>query len=368
MAGKKQFPNGTWQYSFRRKGVLDKTLYLTFADEAEGDAYAKRLDALLDKGIVPAEHQQRSLVLAISDLVREYERDAHPSSKDRSALGPLLQTYGRLPVTSINATWVDAWIAEMKRRERLAPATIRARVGALARCTDWGVRKKLLSLPDAPLRSLPDGYSQYTKADATAAGGGRVDVERDRRLEPGEYEATLEVIDSGVIHRKQRPWRFGNEQALRCLFILAVETAMRMREMFTLTLPQVDLARRTIFLEKTKNGDKRQVPLSSVAMQVLCEYLPLVEGGPLVFPWWDGQEKRLAAVSDYLSNLFLSIFTQAGAQGLCFHDLRHEATSRLFERTRLTDLQIMRITGHKSHRMLMRYANLRGADLSEHLW
>ena len=168
-------------------------------------------------------------MLSLSELVREYERDAHPSQKDRSAIGAVLRAHGGMPVSHIDASWVDAWISQMKRMEHLAPATIRARVGALARCTDWGARKKLLQLPDAPLRSLPDGYAQYTKADTAAAGVERVDVERDRRLEPGEYEAILAVIDGGVIARVQRPWRFGNEAAVRCLFVLAVETAMRLR-------------------------------------------------------------------------------------------------------------------------------------------
>ena len=74
------------------------------------------------------------------------------------------------------------------------------------------------------------------------------------------------------------------------------------------------------------------------------------------------------ATSDYLSKLFIDIFAQAGAVDLKFHDCRHEATSRLFERTTLSETAIMRITGHKSHRMLMRYANLRGSDLSAQLW
>ncbi len=85
-------------------------------------------------------------------------------------------------------------------------------------------------------------------------------------------------------------------------------------------------------------------------------------------PWWNGEANDLDATSDYLSKLFIDIFSQAGAQGLKFHDLRHEATSRLFERTQLSDTQIMKITGHKSQRMLMRYANLRASDLSKALW
>ena len=61
MAGKKQFPNGTWQYVFKKKGVLAKPIYLTFASEQEGYEYARRLEALLGRGIVPA--NTRRLVL-----------------------------------------------------------------------------------------------------------------------------------------------------------------------------------------------------------------------------------------------------------------------------------------------------------------
>jgi hypothetical protein len=42
--------------------------------------------------------------------------------------------------------------------------------------------------------------------------------------------------------------------------------------------------------------------------------------------------------------------------------------SRLYERTKLTDVQIARITGHTDLRMLKRYASLRGSDLAKSLW
>jgi len=371
MAGKKQFPNGTWQYTFKKSGVLDKPIYLTFNTEEEGDIHAARLDALLSRGIVPAEHQTSDRVLNIAELVREYERDAHPSPKDRGCFGTILEKHGQTPLTDINAAWVDAWISEMKRIEKLAPATIRAKVGALARCTDWGMRKGFLTMPDHALRSLPDGYAQYTSADSAIAGVKREDIERDRRLERGEYELVMAKIEKGFLDRTQRPFALKPKAAYRCLFVLAVETAMRLREMFTLTVEQVDLGRKTVFLEKTKNGSKRQVPLSSVARGELQVYLDevgtLAPGAP-IFPWWDGRESSLSAVSDKLSSEFTDIFEQAQCPGLRFHDLRHEATSRLFERTKLNDTQIMKITGHKSQRMLMRYANLRGTDLVDALW
>ena len=374
MAGKKQFPNGSWQYTFKKKGVLDKPLYLTFSTEKEGDEYAAKLEALLSRGIVPLEHQSSEKILTIADLIGEYEREAHPSAKDISGLNTIIKDLGLTRLSEINAAWVDHWISTMKRIDNIAPTSIQWKVGALARCTDWGMRKGLLTMPDHALRSLPSGYAQYTKTDAAIAGVSRKDNERDRRLEPGEWEKILDVLAVGVLPRTQRPLQLTGRRdklALKCIMVLAVESAMRMREMFTLRWSQVALDKKTIFLDKTKNGDKRQVPLSSVALAELRAFMP-EDAIPtaLVFPFLQGEEsaKSLNCTTDFLSRLWVDIFEQAGAHGLLFHDLRHEATSRLFERTSLSETQIMKITGHKSHRMLMRYANLRGSTLADALW
>ena len=375
MAGKRRRENGTFEYVFKRAGVLAKPLYFTFADEAEGDAFAVNLEKLLASGIVPTQYQPTAPVRALGRLIDEYMRDAHPSAKDRAALRGIDTARGKTPLTAIDAAWVDEWISAMKRVDCSAPATIRGKVGALARCCDWGMRLKKLELPDHPFRTLPNGYSQYTTIDAQVAGKKRVDVERDRRLEDGEHERIMALLDVGVLPRKQRPLQLENIAALRCLYLLATETAMRLSEMYTLTLDQVALDRRTVFLDRTKNGSKRQVPLSTVAVAALQDYQALrqaPDGQPagLLFPWWNGDQGTRARhrVTDFLSKLWVGVFDAAGCAGLKFHDLRHEATSRLFERTTLSDTQIMKITGHRSQRMLMRYANLRGSTLADALW
>lgn len=383
MAGFKRFSNGTIQFTIKRAGVLEKPIYLTYPADQEQQArdYIAKVEALLARGIVPGELREPSRVHNIDSLVSLYMREANPKPKDVQQLTAVCKTKGDTPLTSITAAWVDAWVSELKRLENLAPATIRAKVGALARCTDWGMRKGLLTMPDHPLRTLPDGYAQYSKADAALAGAVREDVSRDRRLEPGEYEKIMAVLDAGVLPRKQRPLQLEHVAALRLLFVLAVESAMRLREMYTLTLDQVDLAKRTVFLDRTKNGDKRQVPLSSVALAALTAYTDGERDAQAcakpdaLFPWWDGSlnERDLSELSDRLSKLFHNnrsggIFEAAGCSDLHFHDLRHEATSRLFERTTLSEAQIMKITGHKAHAMMMRYANLRGSDLAARLW
>jgi len=54
-----------------------------------------------------------------------------------------------------------------------------------------------------------------------------------------------------------------------------------------------------------------------------------------------------------------------GIEGLRFHDLRHEATSRFVQPGLFTDLQVASITGYKTLQMLKRYTHLRNADLAD---
>ncbi|WP_192828685.1 site-specific integrase, partial [Methylocucumis oryzae] len=202
----------------------------------------------------------------------------------------------------------------MKQKNRLAPVTIRHKTGAVARMFDWCMRNDWLGTN--PIRLLPKKYATYTAIDGEA----KHDVERDRRLNPGEYERILWIIDGGVPDNKERGIQKDNDE-WRLLFVLAVETAMRLREMYTLTFDQIELDKRTIFLDKTKNGDKRQVPLSSIAVSALKEWQPKRE--QFVFSFWDGRKESLRNTTMRLSRKWATIAQLAGCDGLHFHDLRH---------------------------------------------
>ena len=66
--------------------------------------------------------------------------------------------------------------------------------------------------------------------------------------------------------------------------------------------------------------------------------------------------------SSGLTVAFAKLRRRVGLENLHFHDLRHEATSRLFEKG-LNPVEVATITGHKDTRMLMRYTHLRAEDL-----
>jgi len=55
---------------------------------------------------------------------------------------------------------------------------------------------------------------------------------------------------------------------MELLFEPGIESATRMRETYALDFAQAELGRRTVFLDKTKNGSKRQVPLP--VLSALC--------------------------------------------------------------------------------------------------
>ena len=86
------------------------------------------------------------------------------------------------------------------------------------------------------------------------------------------------------------------------------------------------------------------------SQRVSVEVIPLVE----------------STVFDYkprgVSGEFLKLCRRKGIENLHFHDLRHEATSRLFEKG-LNPVEVATITGHKDTKMLMRYTHLRAEDL-----
>ena len=366
-----------WQYVLKRKGLLPKPVYVTFRDEAEGDEYVARLEALLARGIVPVEIASDTGPGYLRASLQNYLNTTEVSALDREQLEIIANSVRwDLRLADCTFTWAVKWVSDFKREANLAPTTIRHRVGALARALDWALAHGMLATN--PLRALPRGYATYTEADEreTVARGGRpkTDTERDRRMTADEEKAIRAVLITG---RRQSPESTAgralvlkHRAALALLFDLALETAMRMRELFTLGADQVDMEHRTIFLDRTKNGSKRQVPLSSVALGVLTPWLDERGDSELVFPWCaDVSDARtVRKTTALLSRQWARVFEAAGCPDLHFHDLRHEATSRLYERTTLSDAQIAKITGHKDPRMLMRYANLRASALAARLW
>jgi integrase len=179
---------------------------------------------------------------------------------------------------------------------------------------------------------------------------------RVRRLSQAEEEALMReaTLDEAV-----------NSVPIRTIIALAVETAMRQGEICAMRWEHTDIAGGIIHLPDTKNGTPRNVPLWP-CVRALLRDIGTKESGPV----WPRRETirtawlrvRRSAVrrAQGAGNVSLA----ASLAGLRFHDLRHEGTSRLIEKTGWSDAQIMAVTGHKTSAMLARYSHLRANKLA----
>jgi integrase len=137
------------------------------------------------------------------------------------------------------------------------------------------------------------------------------------------------------------------------IVIIASETGMRCGEILSMRWEDVDFTNRRVLLRRTKNGDSRQVPLSTRAKDALESIYKPDE--VIVFPYqhWKMRRHFNTAVNKAKS-------AHKGVQnpftGLRFHDLRHEALSRLSDKG-LNVIELAHISGHRTLSMLRRYTH-----------
>jgi hypothetical protein len=386
-----------WELRVKHK-LLPKSFYATFPTEAEGNSYGQQLDAMLDRGIVPAELLAGELRSADDPLlvavVRSYINGApHLTSSDDKLLGSMLGDLVGLRVSAVTYRWAGEWVRRLKVGDHLAPGTIRKRVGALARVLDWHLATAIkpgdtAAAPVNPMRLLPSGYSQYTEAEQRELAGKlvggkpltpRSDQRRDRRLLPAE-EAAIRQALAGVKHPdRERPWTgsadAGPDAGFDLFFSVIVDTGLRLREAYRLRVDQVDTAKGFIRVEGSKGArgliKPRVVPLKRHLRDQLAAWCAGRVG--LLWPYWAGTPEDLDPATRRLSARFATLFRYADVPAMTEHDLRHEATCRWFElrdsagRWVFSDVEVARIMGWSNLSMALRYASLRGEDLAARL-
>lgn len=133
-------------------------------------------------------------------------------------------------------------------------------------------------------------------------------------------------------------------QQVACLFLLALETAMRKGEMLSLTPETCHLDQQYVVLPATKNGDRRQVPLSKRAVELL---------------------KKVKCRFTVSSASADALFRKISPSGLHFHDSRSEGITRLAKKLEILDLA--RAIGHRDPKSLMWYYAETASDLAKKL-
>lgn len=328
----------TWLVRITRKGYPQ--INKSFATKRDAEAFASVTEGEIARGSYRRDAGDK---VTFRRLVERYRDEVTPTkrgaTKESSHIAALLRVdsaankmldkmAGDLQPSDV-AAWRDA------RLKQVAPGTLKrewvivAHVVEVAR-VEWG------------FTGLVSPFGAVRKPEVRDA--------RDRRVSPEEVDAIVAATDS---------------PELGALVRLAVETAARRGELLSLQWRDIDVKRRTARLagSSTKNGHGRVLPLSPAALAIL-QGLPRRLDGGAVFSLRPNSvtqafnravqrgcvryRKDCAARGVAVDERFLV--------GVRFHDLRHEACSRLAE-LGLQATELASISGHRTLSLLARYVH-----------
>lgn len=316
MAWFQKLPSGLWQAQVARKGIRRSA---TFPSKSAATAWAAEVEGGIlsgDRTSIPN--------LRMADLFSRYAKEVSPSKK--------------------GAKWEKVRL-DLLGRDRIAQ--VRLRDLSAAHLSDWQ-KRRLEAVSGASVRRERNLLNNALEIARKEWGWVRQNpfekIRRPKDGQPKERVATDEEIER-ILDL--------SSEAMRRVIVVALETGMRASELSGITATQV--AAKSVVLRDTKNGTKREVPLSEKAIGALAQppRSQDAECGNI-----GERERRQDApifniTSGSISSLFARYCTQLGIEGLTFHCLRRTAATRLSER--LTVLELCAMFGWKDPRVVVKH-------------
>ena len=307
--------NGLWQVQVRNKKI--GSISKSFNKKADGQNWAQEQEVLMQSG-------QWSMIqvtcLSLNDLITKYKNEITPSKKgnevEHRRLRRLLREKDimKIPLVRITpptlASFRDRRLKDGVRTCQYDLVLIRHAWNIA--CIEWGwnLGKNPVEKIRMPKNNPP----------------------RERRLRSGEYDR-LKKASHGT-----KVWY------LWPIIDFAIETGMRRSEILGMKWENIGIDKQRVLLPLTKNGSSRWVPLTKLA-KVILDQAPRTTDR--VFPITD---VALRQSWERLRN-------RANLINFTFHDLRHEAISRMFEKG-LNVPEVASISGHKTASQLFRYVQV----------
>jgi len=298
-------------YWFRRN-IDGKRIQVSL--KTDNKRLAEKLAAKLLTDIIEGRHFEKVKAKEISfrQMVEKFMKK-YGKSRQETSLKHLLPVFGNLALVDITTEKISDYIDW--RLETVKPATVYQDFALLRRMFNVARREWKWT------RENPVADLSFTVGNKNA---------RDRWLSFDEEKALLSCCSP--------LW-------LRGVILFALNTGMRRGEILALKWSSVDIKRMLITVERSKNGEKRSIPMS-MTLSSLMKKPMLVSISNRVFP------HSVSAVKD----AFDRARDKAQIKDFKFHDLRHTFATRLVQHG--VDLyKVKELLGHKTIAMTMRYAH-----------
>lgn len=323
-----------WRAMIRRKG---KSSQQTFDTEKEARAWAEKEEARIISA-QPADKEERPnlRITTVADLFDRYAKEVSPDKRGAGVeivrLRCLMPSF-MMEVTTLTGPSMAQW--RDRRLKEVSASTVNRELNLISAVLTIAIKEWGLPLPSNPVHLI-----QRPKMPRA----------RERRVPDHERAVILEQLEWDGI---STPLTI--KQKVGWGFLFALDTMMRFSEITNLTWQHVHLDRKFCHLPQTKNGDARNVPLSTRAV-ALIRLLP--ERAP--------SQKVLAVNSGTFKQYFRKAKKAAGIKDLHFHDTRREAITQASKK--ITNVaELARATGHRGTKSLMVYYHPDVTDIADKL-
>lgn len=353
-----------WRALVRKTGF--QAFSRTFERKADAEGWATDVEAaigrrdmvelrrLTDHGLEELRTVGDLVTKFLVDVVEQPGRSKKRAGNERPRLARIRAEFGRIPLEMLSPVDVTRWRDRRtfggEGAQKVTHDMNQLSVLLNTAITEWGVTSARNVVAGVKRPCLPSG--------------------RARRLGPSEAEYLFRTLDIAQKRCGRRPNR-----GMRPIIVLGIETSMREGELVGLEWKRIDLEMRFVHLPTTKNGEARSVALSSRAVEALKQMRVQLRKDGKVFDWANSSSfgRQFAKLVKSARKLYLSDCAATGVQAkpdfltnLKFHDLRHEAASRLFE-AGLNVMEVASMTGHKTLQMLKRYTHVDASKLAAKL-
>jgi len=312
-----------WQATIRRKGYPTQTK--TFETKSAADAWATIVESEMKRHVFIDKTEVERTTLG--ELLTRYGEEESPKKLSCRTELVTIRRLLKHPLADRSLASLRSTDFAKYRDERIlggaANNSVRLELALLS--TMFSNARKEWSIP-------VDNFILNISKPTAPPG-------RERRLIDDEEKRLLAAA------------RQSQATSLELCIILAIETGMREGNIVDLHWEQIDFKQKVIFLDRTKNGSGLTVPLSVKAEAALKAYR------------CESSRGRITRFYDAagLGAAFRRARKIAGIDGLNFHDLRHEAASRLAPLVPTATL--CKLMGWKSIAMAMRYYNATPQEL-----
>ncbi|MEO7560179.1 MAG: site-specific integrase [Nitrosospira sp.] len=322
----------SFRVKVRIKGFPTQTA--TFERKTDANKWAQATESAIreNRHFKTSEAKRHTL----AELIDRYVRDVLPT-KPKNARDQLRQLnwwkaeigqYALADVTpSLIAQYRDKLASGITHHgKRRSPATVNRYMAALSvaftvAVKEWGW------LEDTPMRKVTKGRESRGRVRFLS------DDERNRLL---------------------KSCKESSNPYLYPVVVLALSTGMRQGEVMGLTWDVVDFAKGRAILHETKNGERRNIPITGHALELLKELNKVRRiDSKLLFP---SKDTAIQKPMD-LRSPWETAVKKAELEDFHFHDLRHSAAS-YFAMNGASLAEIAEILGHKTLQMVKRYAHL----------